>query len=147
MHNDETSKRSLAAQHPQHVVQHGTRSGGDQANAARRVWDWALACDVKEALGLQLALERFKFARKEAHPTCSLHGCSDQLIAASWAIQINAAADNDDLSYCWCLFARANRSTEAHHIEGRLFISQREVLMAGRAAHGALHLASNDAIG
>jgi hypothetical protein len=25
MHNDETSKRSLAAQHPQHVVQHGTR--------------------------------------------------------------------------------------------------------------------------
>jgi hypothetical protein len=56
MHNDESSKWSLAAQHPQHVVQHGTRSGGDQANAARRVWDLALASDVKETLGLQLAL-------------------------------------------------------------------------------------------
>jgi hypothetical protein len=53
------------------------------------------------------------------------------LVTASRAIQVNAAADNDDLSDGGCLFARANGSAEAHHVKGRLFISQREVLMAG----------------
>jgi hypothetical protein len=68
------------------------------------------------------------------------------LIAASGAIKIDAATNDDNLADRWRLFAWTNRSAEANYIEGGLFISQGEVFVAGRAAHGALHLASNDAI-
>jgi hypothetical protein len=110
------------------------------------MWDGSLAGRVKEPLCLQRALQRFEFAREKAHPAGSLHGCGDKLIAASRAIEIDATTDNDNLADRWRLFARTNRSAEAHHIEGRLFISKGEVFVAGRAAHGTLHLASNDAI-
>jgi hypothetical protein len=111
------------------------------------MWNRPLACHVEETLRLQLAFQCLQFSREETHPPRSLHACGDELVTASRAIQINAAADNDDLSDGRRLFAGANCSTEAHHVKRGLFISQREVLMAGRAAHGALHLASNDAIG
>jgi hypothetical protein len=68
------------------------------------------------------------------------------LITAPRAIEIDAATDNDNLADRWRLLAWANRAAEANYIKCGLFISQRQVLMAGRAAHGALHLASNDAI-
>ena len=147
MYNDQTSERSLAAQHPQNVVQHGTRGGGDQADSTRRMWNESLAGRVEETLRLQRALQRLQLSREEAHATGSLHSCGDQLIAAPRTIEIDAATNDDNLADCGRLLARANRSAEPNYIECGLFISQREVLMAGRAAHGALHLASNDAIG
>jgi hypothetical protein len=110
------------------------------------MWDGSLSSRVEESLRLQRALQCLKLSREEAHATGSLHGCGDKLIAASGAIEIDAATNDDNLADRWRLFAWANRSAEPNYIECGLFISQREVLMAGRAAHGALHLASNDAI-
>ena len=110
------------------------------------MWNRPLTCHVKETLRLQLPLQCLQFSREETHPTRSLHACGDELVTASRAIQINAAADNDDLSDGRCLFARAIGSTEAHHVKRGHFISQRQVLMTSGATHGALHLASNDAI-
>jgi len=146
MYNDQTSERSLAAQHSQHVVQHGTRGGGDQADSTRRMWDGSLAGRVKEPLCLQRALQRFEFAREKAHPAGSLHGCGNELIAAPRTVEINATTNDDNLADSWRLFAWTNRSAEANYIKGGRFISQGEVFVASRAAHGALHLASNDAI-
>jgi hypothetical protein len=110
------------------------------------MWDGSLAGRIEESLRLQRALQCLQLSREKAHPAGSLHGCGNELIAAPRAIEIDATTDNDNLADRWRLFARANRSAEANYIEGGLFISQGEVLMAGRAAHGALHLASNDAI-
>jgi hypothetical protein len=111
------------------------------------MWDGSLAGHVEETLRLQRALQRLQLSREEAHATSSLHCCGDQLVAAPRAIEIDAATNNNDLTDRWRLFAWANRPAEAHHIKGRLFISQREVLMAGGAPHGALHLANDDTIG
>jgi hypothetical protein len=110
------------------------------------MWDGSLSSRVEESLRLQRALQYLELSRKEAHATGSLHGCGDKLIAASRAIEIDAATNDDNLADRWRLFTRTNRSAEAHHIEGRLFISQGEIFVAGRAAHGALHLPSNDTI-
>jgi hypothetical protein len=110
------------------------------------MWDGSLSSRVKEPLCLQRALQRFKFAREKAHATGSLHGCGNELIAAPRTIEIDAATNDDNLADRWRLFTWTNRSAEANYIEGGLFISQGEVFVAGRAAHGALHLASNDAI-
>jgi hypothetical protein len=110
------------------------------------MWDGSLSSRVEESLRLQRALQCLELSRKEAHATGSLHGCGDKLIAASRAIEIDATTDNDNLADRWRLFTRANRPAEANYIEGGLFISQGEVFVASRAAHGTLHLASNDAI-
>ena len=146
MYNNEACKWRLTAQHPQHVVKHGTRGGGDQADTTRCVWDRSLTGRIKEALCLERALQRFEFAREQAHPASSLHRCSDELIAAPRAIEIDAATDNNDLADRWRLLAWANRATEANYIKCGLFISQGQVLMARRAAHGALHFASDNTI-
>jgi hypothetical protein len=110
------------------------------------MWNGSLAGRVEESLRLQRALQCLELSRKEAHATGSLHACGDKLIAASRAIEIDATTDNDNLADRWRLFTWTNRSAEANYIKGGLFISQGEIFVAGRAAHGALNLASNDAI-
>jgi hypothetical protein len=109
--------------------------------------DGSLSSRVEEPLCLQCALQCLELSREEAHPASSLHGCGNELIAAPRTIEINATTNDDNLADRWRLFAWANRATEANYIKCGLFISQGEVLMASRAAHGTLHLASNDAIG
>jgi hypothetical protein len=123
MHDNEPSERRLAAQHPQHVVQDGTRSRGNQPDATRCMWDRSFARCVEEALCLQLALQRFKFAREKAHAAGPLHRCGDELITAPRAIEIDAATHHNDLADRWDLFAWANRAAEAHHIESGLFVT------------------------
>ena len=110
------------------------------------MWNRSLPCHIKQALCLKGSLERLEFPGEEAHATCALHTGCDQLISASRAIEIDATTNDHNLSNCWSLLTGANCTTKANYIEGRLFISQREVLVAGRAAHGALHLTQHEAI-
>jgi hypothetical protein len=110
------------------------------------MWDGSLSSCVEESLRLQRALQRLELSREEAHPTGSLHGCGNELIAAPRTIEIDATTNDDNLADRWRLFAWTNRAAEANYIEGGLFISKGEVFVAGRAAHGALNLASNDTI-
>jgi hypothetical protein len=110
------------------------------------MWDGSLAGRVEEPLSLQRALQCLELSREKAHPAGSLHGCGNELIAAPRTIEIDAATNDDNLADRWRLFTWTNRSAEANYIEGGLFISQGEVFVAGRAAHGTLNLASNDAI-
>jgi hypothetical protein len=117
VNKEESRLRCGSAKHAHHIVQHGTRTRGDNRNPLWGNWDWTLARRIEETFTLQLATECLHFLREQSDPARAYQRVRDHLISTAWRIEVDPAEQDHHLANRWELLTRSNAATEADRIE------------------------------
>mgnify|MGYP003344628419 CR=1 FL=1 len=134
-------------EHAEDIVQHRTRPGGDERDPLRRDWNRPFAGCIEEALCLQSPLQCLQLFAEEPDASRPEERVDDHLIATSRRVEVDPTDHEDDLAGWRHLFVGSDAAAEPDALERRIGIPKRQVLVPGRAARAALHLADHGARG